>query len=51
MGRINEDKQFDIIDSTGLLEPVPYPPIAFPGWGCDWTRGGVIRGKEVKIGM
>jgi urea transport system substrate-binding protein len=51
MGRINEDKQFDIVFSTGLLEPVPYPPIAFPGWGCDWTKGGVIRGKEVKIGM
>ena len=51
MGQINEDKQFDIVYSTDLLEPVPYPPIAFPGWSCDWTKGGVIRGKEVKIGM
>jgi urea transport system substrate-binding protein len=51
MGRINDDKQFDIIFSTDLLQPVPYPPIAFPGWGCDWTKGGVIRGEKVKIGM
>ena len=51
LGRINEDKQFDIVFSTDLIEPVPYPSVAFPGWGCDWTKGGVIRGEEVKIGM
>jgi hypothetical protein len=21
----------------------------FPGWGCDWTKGGVTKGKEVHI--
>lgn len=51
MGKINEDRQFDIVFSTDLVEPVPYPPVAFPGWGCDWTKGGMIRGEEVKIGM
>lgn len=51
MGKIDEDKQFDIVYSTDLLEPVPYPPVALPGWDCDWTKGGVIRGAEVKVGM
>jgi urea transport system substrate-binding protein len=51
MGRINEEKQFDIVYSTDLIEPVPYPPIAFPGWDCDWTKGGVIRGEDVKVPM
>jgi len=49
MGKIREDKQFDIIEKTELLEPVPYPQIAFPGWGCDWTKGGVTKGKEVQV--
>jgi urea transport system substrate-binding protein len=49
LGRIRADKQFDIIYETPPLEPNPYPQIAFPGWGCDWTKGGVIEGKKVKI--
>src|SRR5437763_7969470 len=44
MGRTRDDKQFDVIHSTALLEPVPYPEVAFPGWGCDWTKGGVTKG-------
>jgi urea transport system substrate-binding protein len=51
LGKINEDRQFDIVFSTDLLDPVPYPQVAFTGWHCDWTKRGVIRGKEVKIGM
>ena len=45
----NNDKQFDIVHKTGLIEPVPYPPVAFPGWSCDWLKGGVTKGTEVKI--
>ena len=40
MGKIRDDKQFDIVYKTGLIEPDPYPQIAFPGWKCDWTKGG-----------
>src|SRR5437870_9991952 len=50
MGKIRDDKQFDVVYSTKLLEPVPYPQVAFPGWGCDWTKGGVKKGTAVKIG-
>ncbi len=40
MGKIRDDKQFDIVfSSKGLIEPEPYPQIAFPGMGCDWTKG------------
>jgi len=49
MGKTREDKQFDVIYKTELLEPIPYPQVAFPGWGCDWTKGGVTKGQEVKI--
>ena len=50
MGRIRDDKQFDIVHSTELLAPDPYPQIAFPGWSVDWTKGGVTKGEEVKVG-
>jgi len=49
MGRIRDDKQFDVIHKTDLIEPVPYPQVAFPGWGCDWTKGGVTEGTAVEI--
>ncbi len=49
MGRIRDDKQFDVIYSTPLLAPEPYPQIAFPGWSVDWTRGGITQGKKVKV--
>ncbi len=50
MGKIRDDKQFDVVYSTDLIEPDPYPQVAFPGWHCDWTKGGVTKGQEVKIG-
>jgi urea transport system substrate-binding protein len=50
MGKTRDDKQFDVIHKTDLIEPVPYPQVAFPGWGCDWTKGGVTKGVEVKVG-
>ncbi len=50
MGKIREDKQFDIVYRTPLIEPDPYPEVAFPGWKCDWTKGGKIEGKKVEIG-
>jgi urea transport system substrate-binding protein len=50
MGKTRDDKQFDIVyTSPNLIEPDPYPQVAFPGWHCDWTKGGVTKGAEVKI--
>ena len=50
VGRIRPDRQFDIVHaSEAPLEPDPYPQIAFPGWSCDWTKGGITRGPEVSI--
>jgi urea transport system substrate-binding protein len=50
LGRINADRQFDVVHtSDGPLEPDPYPQVAFPGWACDWTRGGLVPGAEVRI--
>jgi urea transport system substrate-binding protein len=49
MGKTRDDKQFDVVFKTDLIEPVPYPEVAFPGWSCDWTKGGVTKGKEVKV--
>jgi urea transport system substrate-binding protein len=52
MGRVRADRQFDIIyESPSWIEPDPYPQVAFPGWHCDWTKGGITRGPEVKIGQ
>jgi urea transport system substrate-binding protein len=50
MGKIREDKQFDIIYKTDPIEPDPYPQIAFPGWSVDWSGKGLIKGDPVKIG-
>ena len=49
MGKIRDDKQFEVVYRTPLLEPIPYPPVAFPDWGCDWTKGGVTKGAAVKV--
>ena len=49
MGKIRDDKQFDIIYTTDLIAPDPYPQIAFPGWHVDWTKGGLTKGAEVKV--
>jgi urea transport system substrate-binding protein len=51
LGRIRDDRQFDIVYETPQwIEPNPYPDFAFPGWGCDWTKGGVTKGMKVTIG-
>lgn len=50
IGRIREDRQFDIVYETpDLIKPEPYPKLAFPGWQCDWTGEGVTSGQEVRI--
>ncbi len=50
LGRIRRDRQFDIVhQSEAPIDPDPYPQLAFPGWSCDWTTGGVVRGEEVDI--
>jgi len=50
LGRMRTDRQFDIVfQSDAPIEPDPYPQLAFPGWSCDWTKGGITRGPEVSI--
>ncbi len=50
LGRIRPDRQFDIVhESAEPIRPDPYPQVAFPGWACDWTAGGITRGPEVSI--
>jgi urea transport system substrate-binding protein len=52
LGRIREDRQFDLVyESPDWIAPDPYPGVAFPGWGCDWTQGGITRGVAVEIPM
>jgi len=47
LGRIREDRQFDVIyESPAEIEPKPYPQVAFPGWNCDWTKGGLTRRRQ-----
>jgi hypothetical protein len=50
MGKIRDDKQFDIVYKTDPIKPDPYPQIAFPGWSVDWTKDGLKKGEKVKIG-
>ena len=34
------ERQFEIVHkSQGPIDAEPYLQIAFPGWGCDWTKG------------
>jgi len=50
LGRIRRDHLCDVIlSSEEPIAPDPYPQIAFPGWKCDWTKGGLQRGPEVAI--
>jgi urea transport system substrate-binding protein len=50
MGRIRDDRQFSIVyESPKWIEPEPYPQIAFPGWQCDWTQGGMKEGAEIPV--
>jgi len=50
LGRVRPDRQFDIVhESDGPIAPDPYPQVAFPGWKCDWTKGGLQQGAEVTI--
>lgn len=50
LGKIREDRQFDLVyESADTIAPEPYPEFAFPGWSCDWTRGGIKKGPVVNI--
>jgi urea transport system substrate-binding protein len=50
MGKIRDDRQFDIVyEAPEWTEPEPYPQVAFPGWHCDWTQGGITKGPAVNI--
>jgi urea transport system substrate-binding protein len=52
MGKIRDDRQIDIIYKTDLIKPDPFPPIAFPGWSVDLTKGkanGISKGKSQQI--
>jgi urea transport system substrate-binding protein len=50
VGRIRSDLQFDIVyEAPRILTPDPFPQDAFPGWRCDWTKGGLVKGPRVTI--
>jgi len=50
LGRVRPDRLCDVVvSSDGPLAPDPYPQVAFPGWKCDWTKGGLEPGPEVAI--
>jgi urea transport system substrate-binding protein len=50
LGKIRNDQQFDIVfESPEWIRPEPFPAFAFPDWNCDWTKGGLRRGKPVPI--
>lgn len=50
LGRVRSDRLCDVVvSSDGPIAPEPYPQVAFPGWKCDWTKGGLQRGPEVSI--
>ena len=51
LGKIGLDRQLEIIyESRDLIAPDPFPTFAFPGWECDWTRNGLIKGPVPSIG-
>jgi urea transport system substrate-binding protein len=43
IGKIREDRQFDIVHETPPLRPEPYPALLKLNRDCDWTKGGAIR--------
>jgi urea transport system substrate-binding protein len=45
----NVERQFEIVHTAGPFDAEPYPQVAFPGWGCDWTKGPPIRGVPVDV--
>ncbi|NBV44238.1 MAG: urea ABC transporter substrate-binding protein [Planctomycetia bacterium] len=50
LGRIRSDRQFTLVhESPAPIAPDPFPAAAFPGWSCDWTQAGLVRGAEVKL--
>ena len=49
MGKIRETSSSTSSTSHRPDPAVPYPQVAFPGWSCDWTKGGVVKGEPVKI--
>ena len=52
LGRLGLDRQFEIVyESKDLIAPDPFPSFAFPGWECDWTRGGLTKGPSPNMGF
>lgn len=50
LGKIRSDRQFDVVyESNDWIAPDPFPSFAFPGWSCDWTRGGLQKGPPPAI--
>jgi urea transport system substrate-binding protein len=50
LGKIRSDRQFDLVyESKDWIAPDPFPSFAFPGWSCDWTRGGLLKGPPPAI--
>jgi urea transport system substrate-binding protein len=52
VGRVTKNRDFEVIhESDDAIPPDPYPQFAFPGWSCDWTKDGLIRGPAVQIDL
>ncbi len=50
VGQIRADRQFDIVyEAPRIIAPEPFPQDAFPGWRCDWTLDGLVKGEPVAI--
>ena len=50
LGRVRDDRQFDVVhESPDWIAPDPYPQVAFPGWQCDWTQGGITRAQRSRL--
>lgn len=50
IGRVTNNREFEVIhESDSTIPPDPYPQFAFPGWSCNWTKDGLIRGAEVQF--
>jgi len=48
IGKITTDRSIEVIhESPDVITPDPYPQFAFPGWSCDWTKQGLVKGAEV----
>ena len=50
VGRIRQiDSSISSMKHRVSLRADPFPQDAFPGWRCDWTDDGLVKGEPVSI--